>query len=280
MTPRFDDNFMNITALTDQGILEIRGRDAVKFLQGYCTCDLLKLTQNQSLYGAITNIQGRVETTFVATLDTSHVLSSADEPSILLRMSRTCLPYIRVFLAKYAVFSKATLIDRSQDLICFGFDQAPLQPTGIVVMIPQRPHAFELWTTALITATTHLDVWQRNEITAGLTWLDRSQAGKYQPFELGMAENAGIDFQKGCYLGQEIIARVHYRGKIKTVFRVGLTEGECRPGDRVYTEPTQPCGEVINATPSDSGTDCSVIIQTGVLNLPLTLNARPLIIRS
>lgn len=280
MTSRFDDHFMNVSALTDQGILEIRGRDAVKFLQGYCTCDLLKLTQNQSLYGAITNIQGRVETTFIATLDTAHVLSSADEPSILLRMSTTCLPDIRDFLAKYVVFSKATLVDRSQDIVCFGLDQAPLQPTGIVVSIPQRPDAFELWTTESIKATTHLDAWRRSEIIAGLTWLDRRQAGQYQPFELGLADNAGIDFQKGCYLGQEIIARVHYRGKTKSVFRVGLAEGACRPGDRIYREPTQPCGEVINAAPSDSGTDCSVIIQSSALNLPLTVNARPLTLRS
>ncbi|MCH9820716.1 MAG: hypothetical protein K0U58_07705, partial [Gammaproteobacteria bacterium] len=90
---------MTVTALTDPGILEIRGRDAVKFLQGYCTCDLLTLTENQALYGAITNIQGRVETTFIAILDTAHVLTPLDEPSILLRMSRTCLPYIQEFLA-------------------------------------------------------------------------------------------------------------------------------------------------------------------------------------
>ena len=76
--PKFDDHFMTVTALTDQGILEIRGRDAVKFLQGYCTCDSLKLTENQALYGAITNIQGRVETTFVAILDTAHVLTPLD----------------------------------------------------------------------------------------------------------------------------------------------------------------------------------------------------------
>ena len=162
---------MNVTALTDQGILEIRGRDALKFLQGYCTCDLLKSTHNQSLYGAITNIQGRVETTFVATLDTAHLLSPAGEPSILMRMSRTCLPDIRDFLAKYVVFSKAILIDRSQDIACYGCDDAQSMPAGLVITIPQRPDACEFWTTESITANTNLDVWRCAEIKRGLTWL-------------------------------------------------------------------------------------------------------------
>lgn len=268
---------MTLTALKDQGILEIRGRDAVKFFQGYCTCDLLRLTENQALYGAIANIQGRVETTFVATLDTAHVLTAMDEPSILLRMSRSALPYIQDFLTKYAVFSKVTLIDRSQDIACFGGDQALPQPTGtgLVVRIAQRPKAYEFWTSAPIQATSDLEAWQGQEIRAGLTWLERVQAGKYQPFELGLADNAGIDFQKGCYLGQEIIARVHYRGKTKTVFRIGSAESPCQPGDAICTESGEPCGEVINASAAGTTTDCNVIIQTAVVAQPLTIQSKP-----
>jgi len=271
---------MTVTALTDQGILEIRGRDAVKFLQGYCTCDLLRLTENQALYGAITNIQGRVETTFVAILDTAHVLTPVNEPSILLRMSRTCLPYIKDFLAKYAVFSKATLIDRSQDIVCFGCDEALPEPYGLAVRIPQRPKAYELWTSAPIHASSDLDTWKAREIHAGLAWLDQQQSGKYQPFELGMADNGGIDFQKGCYLGQEIIARVHYRGKTKTVFRVGSAEGACHPGDPIYAGSAKPCGEVINTSATGAATDCSVVIQTDVLTQSLTIQSRPFVLQS
>ena len=278
--PKFEDHFMTVTALTDQGILEIRGRDAVKFLQGYCTCDLLKLTENQALYGAITNIQGRVETTFVASLDAAHMLTPSDAPSILLRMSRSCLPYIRDFLAKYAVFSKVTLIDRSEDIACFGCDEALPETTGLVVKIPQRPRAYELWTSAPIQATSDLDTWQRQEIHAGLTWINQPQAGKYQPFELGMADNAGIDFQKGCYLGQEIIARVHYRGKTKTVFRIGSAEVACQPGDSIYAGSAKPCGDVINASAVGAATDCSVIIQADVLDQPLTIRSRPFVLMS
>jgi len=269
---------MTVTALTDPGILEIRGRDAVKFLQGYCTCDLLTLTENQALYGAITNIQGRVETTFVAILDTAHVLTPLDEPSILLRMSRTCLPYIQEFLAKYAVFSKVTLIDRSQDIVCFGCDEAVSAPSGLVVKIPQRPTAYEFWSRTAIQATSNLETWKALEIQAGLAWLDQPQAGKYQPFELGMAANASIDFQKGCYLGQEIIARVHYRGKTKTVFRVGSAEGACRPGDPIYAG-AKPCGEVINSADAGETTACSVIIQTDVLTQSLTIHSRPFVLQ-
>jgi folate-binding protein YgfZ len=276
--PQFDDHFMTVTALTDPGILEIRGRDAVKFLQGYCTCDLLTLTENQALYGAITNIQGRVETTFIAILDTAHVLTPLDEPSILLRMSRTCLPYIQEFLAKYAVFSKVTLIDRSQDIVCFGCDEAVSAPSGLVVKIPQRPTAYEFWSRTAIQATSNLETWKALEIQAGLAWLDQPQAGKYQPFELGMADNASIDFQKGCYLGQEIIARVHYRGKTKTVFRVGSAEGACRPGDPIYAG-AKPCGEVINSAGAGATTACSVIIQTDVLTQSLTIHSRPFVLQ-
>ena len=127
------------------------------FYKGIVPAISLTLTENQALYGAITNIQGRVETTFVAILDTAHVLTPLDEPSILLRMSRTCVPYIQEFLAKYAVFSKVTLIDRSQDIDCFGCDETVTAPSGLVVRIAQRPTAYEFWSRAALPATADLE---------------------------------------------------------------------------------------------------------------------------
>ena len=95
-----------------------------------------------------------------------------------------------------------------------------------------------------------------------------------------MADNGGIDFQKGCYLGQEIIARVHYRGKTKTVFRVGSAEGACQPGDPIYAGSAKPCGEVINTSATGAATDCSVVIQTDVLTQSLTIQSRPFVLQS
>ena len=101
---------------------------------------------------------------------------------------------------------------------------------------------------------------------------------KFTPQAIGFEKIGGVSFDKGCYTGQEIIARVHYRGKTKTVFRVGSAKGACRPGDPIYAG-AKPCGEVINSAAAGATTACSVIIQTDVLTQSLTIHSRPFVLQ-
>ncbi|MFL2536779.1 MAG: hypothetical protein ACJ0RQ_11260 [Candidatus Azotimanducaceae bacterium] len=98
---------MEVIALKNQSVLEITGRDAIKFFQGYCTCNLDDLAPGKSLLGAITNIQGRVETTFIAALDSNHQLTDAPGQSLLISMRRDMVQPTIQLLKQYIVFSKA-----------------------------------------------------------------------------------------------------------------------------------------------------------------------------
>ena len=99
---------IDLYQLTDKGFLRIAGPEAVKFLQGYTTCDLTLLEQNATRMGAICNLQGRMVTSF-------RVLKTGND--LILRMQRPLVKSTLDFLQKYIVFSKADLHDISEDYI-------------------------------------------------------------------------------------------------------------------------------------------------------------------
>lgn len=260
---------MEFIALKDQSVLEITGRDAIKFFQGYCTCNLDELAPGKSLLGAITNIQGRVETTFIAALDSNHQLTDALGQSLLISMRRDMVKPMIELLQHYIVFSKANLIDRSDDLYCYGvMSSAPLADQ-FTVNIDQRSARQELWTNRILEDATSDNQWQEKDITDGLIWINQTQRGRFQPFELGLSTNGAVDFQKGCYLGQEIIARVHYRGKPKKVLVRGSAEGNCILGQSIYAQGSTACGEIVAAVKTENGALCAAVIDAAMSSQPL-----------
>ncbi len=105
----------NLLCLSQFGFLSVTGKDALKFLQGYTTCDLENLGPGQVHLGAICNIQGRMVSNFyVITID----------GGFLLRMDRSLVSTSREFLKKYIVFSKAETRDLSDSYRCYGLMQA------------------------------------------------------------------------------------------------------------------------------------------------------------
>ena len=108
------DDLNMLTPLEHFGFLAITGRDAAKFLQGYTTCDVDLAKGNTSLVGAICTIQGRMLCNFRLI---------PIEAGLLLRMPRALVPTAIEFLAKYIVFSKASLEDLSDKIWCYGLTQ-------------------------------------------------------------------------------------------------------------------------------------------------------------
>lgn len=255
---------MEVIALKNQSVLEITGRDAIKFFQGYCTCNLDDLAPGKSLLGAITNIQGRVETTFIAALDSNHQLTDAPGQSLLISMRRDMVQPTIQLLKQYIVFSKANLVDRSDDLFCYGrLSCAPLEGQ-FTVEIDQRPGRQELWTDQILSTALSDTQWQEKDIADGLIWINQAQEGRFQPFELGLSSNGAVDFQKGCYLGQEIIARVHYRGKPKKVLIQVIAEDDCILGQSIYSDNNTVCGEIVAAVKTESGALCAAVIDSAI----------------
>lgn len=222
--------------LPNQGLLLVKGPDASKFLQGQVTCDIRELANNKTLIGAQCNIKGRVLASF-------RVLQM-DPETIALMMPADNIETTQKNLGKYIVFSKAKLHDYRADfhiLGCYGADCEknlshffPVIPSGSHTwtthndnyLIKLDENRFECWINqrdypAIIESLSvscfmaSSSVWKLLDIRAGLYWVNAESTEQFTPHELNYPYINAVSFRKGCYTGQEIVARMHYRGKLK-----------------------------------------------------------------
>lgn len=225
-----------ICELSQLGLLVVQGTDAAKFLQGQLTCDIRELTDQRVRLGAQCNIKGRVLASFR--------LLQMDQDTIALLLPNDNLDITLKNLGKYIVFSKAKLHDyraRYRILGCFG----ETSETSLALVFPSIPNTIDTWTehqgnylikidherfecwikeedyTSTITtlrtvcAEEPINAWRLLDIRAGVYWVDSSSSEQFTPHELNYPLINAVNFRKGCYTGQEIVARMHYRGKLK-----------------------------------------------------------------
>lgn len=215
-------------------LLEIEGPDAEKFLQGQCTCDFKKLGNDQRLLGAHCDPKGRMQSNFVA--------AKAGENKIALRVHYSIVESAMAALKKYIVFSKAEI--KISDYAIVGLHGPGTQKVieklcgktlqakefffnENFTVIAHSEECFELWITPaflpnFFTASDAVDLnlqsdepWQQMSISRGEAELTSELAGELLPQEINLQLVDGISFDKGCYTGQEIVARLHYKGKLK-----------------------------------------------------------------
>lgn len=201
-----------------------------------------------------------------------------DAQNLLLRAPLDTLTRLQASLSKYIVFSKATLTDTTSDYQCIGLrgDHAEdwlAQLTGIKfedgqtlaqrdegIFIKLDAQRIECWLSDSQLATTltndtpkgTLQEWQVIDIELGRGWVQAATSEEFLPQLLNLQTSAinGINFKKGCYTGQEIVARMHYKGKLKKHmfrFRAHAAQ-EVEPGaELVCDAKTQAIGTVVNA---------------------------------
>lgn len=220
------------------GVIEISGVDAEKFLQGQLTCDVKNVTPTEASLGAHCNLQGRMVSSF-------YLLRSANNYVLILPSS--VLPTALAHLSHYARFSRVKLRDISLEWSFIGvmgqnaekFLMAqggipPCQPLQVSAlqegllfrMIGPEPryllHAAPtilqtLWQNAIqngALVASH-QAWTLADLTAGFVAIQLEISGKFTPHDLNYPNWQAVSFTKGCYLGQEIVARIHYRGQLK-----------------------------------------------------------------
>lgn len=255
-----------IVSLDHFGFLAVSGKDAEKFMQGYTTCDLTQLPEGQVMRGAICNIKGRMLCNFLA---------SRTEDGLLFRMHKDLVDPAIAFLSKYIVFSKAALEDKSEQLLCYGinsdalaeqeadlpqeFMQTTVTSTGQWLKIDDN--RFELWTKDPLEPEASLSNWQAAELKAGVIWVDAQTTEEYIPQMFNLHNIDGISFDKGCYLGQEIVARMQYRGELKKRLHLAALEvsENVAVGSKVLSSDGKNLGNVV----AQSGALVSVVIKAG-----------------
>jgi tRNA-modifying protein YgfZ len=224
------DNFADrvIYPLTCFGVLTVSGKDAAQLLQGQITCNVYDITPSKSSLAAMCNPKGRAIAVFL-------LVKNADD--FLLIMPTGLLATVRNKLQMYVLRSQVTITDSSEAYGILGVLNldADSQPfftetnDGVIavampyvvsrkLLIAPVANALELWAAAIeqqgfsLGSTTR---WKCLDIYSGIPWLTLETSEEYIPQMLNLDKLGGISFTKGCYTGQEIIARTHYLGKAK-----------------------------------------------------------------
>lgn len=244
-TPHWDLNAkppaLMLAHLSHFGLIQIVGEQARSFIQGQVTTDISSLAADQWRFGAHCDPKGKMLASFRA-------FSLND--ALLMLMPRDAVAVDLPQLQKYAVFSKATLTDvsdgytligvageQASDFIAqqFGTTSQEVTPIENGLMLKDGERFILLLTqeaaNELIakSAQTLFDAsaWQALEIAAGYPNLSAIHAGQYVPQMCNLQAVNGISFTKGCYMGQETIARMKYRGGNKRALYIlqGHTSG-------------------------------------------------------
>lgn len=207
--------------LETQAILKISGTLAAKFLQGQSTSDIEKLEIGESTTGAICTNKGRVICTF-------RVLRNED--SLLLRIAADLAESTAKYLEKYAVFFKVDMSVWQTPSVAVFFGKPPSEMSPGTYMTATSEGTTEIYASpgnalALFQNLKSLseirgeDAWYELQIKSGIANIDADSTEQFLPHQLNQDRTGTVSFTKGCYTGQEIIARMEYRGKSKKRIR-------------------------------------------------------------
>lgn len=270
-------------ALNHEGVLAVRGSDASKFLQGQLTCNLNYLNPHTSSLGARCTPKGRMQSSFRIVLEGE---------GCLLAMARELVELQLADLKKYAVFSKATLSDASSDWVRFGIQEGTANALAqLGISLPEEPNAVarqgdalfirvspgraEAWvpagqgdalraSLATVLAQSPLEAWLLGQVRAGIGQVFGPTHEMFIPQMLNLQAVGGVSFKKGCYTGQEIVARMQYLGKLKRrQYRLAMAEGELpTPGTPLFSPVhSSAVGEVVLAAPAGPGVELLAVLQ-------------------
>lgn len=166
--------------------LTLTGVDTEKFLQGQVTVDVTKIGNDEFRPTAICDLKGRIA--FGLWLKRY----SAEQIDVVI--STDLLDAFKAHIRKYGAFSKMTASDSQEIFPVINNGSADFQ---------------------LNESTTSINEWEITAIAQGAAWITAVNAGLFQPQEIRLHQRGGVDYDKGCYLGQEIVARLYFRAKPK-----------------------------------------------------------------
>ena len=181
--------------------LDFFGPDASSFLQGYLTADLDALETHRGLPMALCNIKGRAVASGWAFGEPSHVR---------LIVHASVVADINGELGKYLLFAKSKLADVTGGL---RFAREPLGPDA--VELPGTRH----WLHTDADADEGHDAFANACVEAGFVVVSKPVSQTFLPQMIGLTDVGAVSFSKGCYLGQEVVARAQHRGEVKRKLR-------------------------------------------------------------
>lgn len=267
----------NIMAdLSHLGLLELTGEDTETFLQGQVTNDIKQLDGTNSQYAGYCTAKGRLLAT---------MLLWKKDDSLYIQLDGGIAPAVMKRLTMYVLRSKVKIADAGSRFVRIGISgkQAEAKLASVFPAVPAQPHqsatygntvllrlpgmaprfqiivpieaAQALWQQLSQSFTpVGAQAWEWLEIRAGVPQVTTATQEEFVPQMLNLDLLGGISFKKGCYTGQEIVARTHYLGKVKRRTYLAHAHAEVQAGAKVYgTDSAEPVGMVVNAAHAPQG---------------------------
>lgn len=276
-----------IAALPHLGVIRAEGEDAAKFLHGQLTQDFSFLGLSEARLAAFCSAKGRMQASFIA-FKRSHT-------EILLVCSRDLLPQTLKRLSMFVLRAKLKLSDASADTVLYGlagdavrsltagdgkpWSRTELGAASVVHLYPADGTPRALWlapagTPAPTGATLSHEDWLWGEVRSGVATVTQPIFEAFVPQMLNYESLGGVNFKKGCYPGQEVVARSQFRGTLKRRGYLAHSAAEMQAGEEVFdaADASQPCGIVAQAAGAPGGGyDAIVSLQTSAAQAALQL---------
>ncbi len=285
-------------ALDHWGLMRASGPDAASFLHSQLTNDITHLGADTVRLAGFCSAKGRLQASFT--------VWSPMSPDLLLACHASVLPAIVKRLSMFVLRARCKLTALGDECRALGLigeaataarraagllDSATWQHRsvdgGSLLALPAvQGLARAVWVAApdapvpghaAPAAPVSLDLWRLLEVRAGVPLIEAASVDHFVPQMLNYELIGGVDFRKGCYPGQEVVARSQYRGTVKRRMARFVTDAGLRVADEVFAadDPAQPAGEVVNvARRADGGSEALVEVKLSALGAgPLRLGA-------
>ncbi len=256
------ETFSGASPLPHWGVIRAQGADAATFIHSQLTQDFLLLGPESARLAAFCNAKGRMQASFIA------IRPSAED--ILLVCERDLLPQVLKRLRMFVLRAKCQLEDASAAFTLLGLTgsavpaglNTPWQvlPQGaaqVIGLYPAQGQARALWlapagTPAPNVAPLAPAIWRWLEVMSGVPLVSQAIYEQLVPQMLNYESVGGVNFKKGCYPGQEIVARSQFRGTLKRRAYLAQASAEVPPEAEVFATNNveQPVGVVVLSAPN------------------------------
>ena len=262
-------NILNgVTPLTHLGVICVQGEDAAKFLHGQLTQDFSLLDLTQARLAAFCSAKGRMQASFYG--------FKRNPTEILLICNRDILSATLKRLSMFVMRAKAKLTDVSHDYALFGlagdaldaliagpatvWAKADIGNIHLIHLYPADGIQRALWVAPVTEAppvgeVMSADDWAWGDVRSGIAMISPPLVEAFVPQMLNYESVGGVNFKKGCYPGQEVVARSQFRGTLKRRAYLAHSESSMTAGDEIFQslDATQPCGTVAQTAASPTG---------------------------
>ncbi len=259
-----------VAPLSQLGVIRVEGPEAANFLHGQLTQDFAALGAAEARLAALCNAKGRMIASFIGIRPRPEL--------ILLSCSRDLLAATLKRLKMYVLRAKVQLSDATDDFALFGLIGDALTANGLdpaalagqcrqfgdanaVALYPADGVPRALWIAPVDAPTPTGDalapaLWAASEVRSGIVTLSAPVVEAFVPQMLNYESVGGVNFKKGCYPGQEIVARSQFRGAIKRRGYLVRADGPIEVGQEVFAGSApdgEPVGMVAQVAPGPDG---------------------------